>query len=171
MLAKMNEGTVIETWRNIWGCGTSSKTQFDFWRQTQSNMATIKKHRQSALSCVSMLPWEAGESNWKAVRKEKDANADMEETGIKGWRKRGVYPWVSVFPGPVNQSSALFSLQLHLANEKHRRSTLTATPLRAERRDRGSARGRWGEESTTLAKMNANHRGHARSITEHVCFQ
>lgn len=96
------------------------------------------------MSCVSWLPREARERKWKAVQKVKGVIADTEEMGMKGWRepskmqrwrKRGVYPWVSVFPGPVNQSSVLLSLQLHLANEKHRCATLTATPLRAKMRE------------------------------------
>lgn len=56
-----------------------------------------------------------------------------------------MYPWVS---GPVNQSSELLSLQLHLANEKHRCATLTVTPL--ETLVEGT-REHWG------GQMNTNH--------------
>lgn len=86
--------------------------------------------------------------------KEKDVNADTEETGIKGCRKRGVYPWVSVFPGPVNQSSALLSLQLHLANEKHCCATLTVTPLRAKQRDRGGGGHNFAEDEHKSRTIN-----------------
>lgn len=156
----MNKLTGMETWRGFQGCGAFNES-FCFFTskyQTKKHSSCPRKRKISPVLSVML----GGDSHERPERKWRESHGKAEsegrgkwrwerKQGIKGqsgrskeWRNMGgVSVSVYVFPCPYRQHAHRIKAplpQLHLANEKHCYTTLTATPLRAKRAVKGRAR-------------------------------
>lgn len=152
MAAKMNKHTDMETWRGFQGCGAFNESFLFFFlplnTKQKKHSSYPRKRKISPVLCVML----GGDSHERPEREWRESHGKAESEGrgrwerkqgikgqsghSKGWRNMGgVYVSVYVFPCPYRQHAHWIKAplpQLHLANEKHCYTTLTATPLREQ---------------------------------------